>query len=149
MTIAAARSPILAVSTAVFDAHGRVLLIRRANAPNRGLWTLPGGRLELGETLFACAAREVQEETGVVCKVASLVDALERSETAGESRYHYVILTFVATGQGIARAASDAAEARWVAEDEFGPLATTEGLGAVVSLARRILTSIPRAADAN
>jgi len=128
-------TPTIAVAAFVFDGDGRVLLIQRGRPPGAGLWTVPGGRLEPGETIVAGIAREVVEETGLAVDVGPLAAVVERI-TGG---YHYVILDHVArpTG-GTLRAATDAADARWVTDAELASLPTTEGLIDVLARARAI-----------
>lgn len=135
MTAAAtpAPTPVCAVGAIVLDAEGRVLLVRRARPPGAGLWTVPGGKLEPGETLAQAVAREVREETGLVVEVGALACVVER---IGDG-YHYVILDYCARAIGGALAAGDdAAAARFVGPDELARLPLTDGLAAVVERAR-------------
>lgn len=91
---------------------GSLLMIRRANDPSKGLWTVPGGRVEPGEYLAQAVRREVLEETGVAVEVGELLGVLE---VVGEG-WHYVIHDYLATidGDPELAAADDALEARWV-----------------------------------
>jgi 8-oxo-dGTP diphosphatase len=105
----------------------RILLVRRATAPARGRWSLPGGHVELGEDVRSALVREVHEETGLTVVVRSLVGWTERIDLGADPPYHFVILDFlvdVATHVDPV-AASDAAEAAWVplVELEAYPLA--------------------------
>jgi len=104
---------------------GSVLLIRRANPPLQGRWTIPGGRVEAGERLEDAVARELREETGVSVRVGDLlavVDPIELDDRGGV-RYHFVILDYACHWlAGEPRAGSDALEARWVARSELGEL---------------------------
>jgi 8-oxo-dGTP diphosphatase len=125
-------TPIVAVGAFLFDAQGRVLLIERAKDPGKGLWTVPGGRLEPRETLAQAVAREVREETGLVAEVGPLVCVFERMA----DDYHFVILDYVARPiGGELCAGSDAKAARWVADDELATLALTDGLVEVLARA--------------
>lgn len=101
---------------------GCLLMVRRARDPGRGLWSLPGGRVERGELLEEAVAREVREETGVEVTVGALAGIFE---VVGDP--HYVVLDFLAEPAGDAppRAAQDAAEARWVPLDDVAALDCT------------------------
>lgn len=117
-------TPCPAVGAVVFK-HGAVLLVRRGNAPARGLWAIPGGRVRLGETLQAAAEREILEETGVVIRAREPVfvfDAIER-DADGRVQFHYVIVDLAADYlHGEPRAADDAADARWITPAELADL---------------------------
>jgi ADP-ribose pyrophosphatase YjhB (NUDIX family) len=113
-------SPLAGVGAVVVHG-GRVLLVRRGREPNRGHWTIPGGLLELGESLAAGVAREVLEETGLAVEPLELVELVDRIYREGERvRYHYVIADYLCrvTG-GALRAASDADAVRWVERAEW------------------------------
>ena len=88
--------PQLAVSAAIFR-NGRILLVRRAKSPARGLYSLPGGRVEFGETLHAALHREVDEETALKIEIAGLAGWREVVPGAGGGG-HYVIMSFAARG---------------------------------------------------
>ncbi len=126
-------TPIVGVGAIVFDAAGRVLLVERGKPPSAGLWSVPGGKLELHETLAQAVAREALEETGLIVEVGPLACVLERM--AGD--YHYVLLDYFArvTG-GTLAAASDARAARFVEPGELAGLPLTEGLEDVLMRAR-------------
>jgi ADP-ribose pyrophosphatase len=108
--------PRVGVGAIVFH-EGRVLLVRRGIEPSLGLWAIPGGSLELGETIQEGAEREILEETGVVIRAGEPVwtfDFFER-DPDGRVRFHYVIVDVLAEYvSGEARGADDAAEARWL-----------------------------------
>lgn len=113
-------APLVGVGAVVVK-EGRVLLVRRGNEPLKGHWTLPGGMLEVGETLVQGVAREVREETGLEVEVGELVELLDRiHREGGRARYHYVIADYLCrvTG-GELRAASDADAVRWVERAEW------------------------------
>ncbi|MCX5570920.1 NUDIX hydrolase [Kaistia nematophila] len=130
----APKAPVLGVSVAVWR-DGKVLLIQRGHDPWRGAWSLPGGRVERGETLAAAAARELMEETGLAIGSPRLVDALDAIDRAedGTVRGHFVIITFTAKAEGLPVAASDAAACAWFTLAEIDGLVTTPGLKTVVS----------------
>ena len=93
--------PIVGVGAVVVD-DGRVLLVKRAQAPLKGEWSLPGGAVEVGETLSAAVQREVLEETGLVVSVGPIVEVLDRIHTDGDGRveYHYVLIDYACTVVG-------------------------------------------------
>jgi len=117
-------APIVGIGAVVVDA-GRVLLVQRGREPLKGNWSLPGGMLEVGESLHDGVVREVQEETGLrvdpVEKI-ELLDRIVREHTSqGEQvRYHYVIADYLCqVVGGTLRAASDADAVRWVERAEW------------------------------
>lgn len=117
----------------MFDAQGRVLVVQRNAPPAKGLWSLPGGKLEAGETLHQGVARELVEETGLVVEVGPLVCVVER---IGDG-FHYVILDYLARPVGGALlAGSDARSARFVSDAELAELPHTDGVLSVIATAR-------------
>ncbi|HYL93024.1 MAG TPA: NUDIX hydrolase [Alphaproteobacteria bacterium] len=113
--------PIVAVG-AVIVHEGRVLLVRRARPPLAGEWSLPGGAVELGETLSTATEREVREETGLVVRADEVLEVLDRIIPGrnGRPQYHYVLVDFLCTvrGGGL-KVGGDASAAEWVAENEL------------------------------
>jgi len=131
--------PTVAVGAFVFDGDDRVLLVQRGRPPGEGLWTVPGGRVELGESLADAVVREVREETGLDVRCGALVEVVERVTRAGDDLYHYVILDYVAVAIGGALAAADdVRDARFVTDEEARALPLTEGLLPVLARARAI-----------
>jgi 8-oxo-dGTP diphosphatase len=125
--------PIVGIGAFVFDGEGRVLLVQRGKAPGIGLWSLPGGRLEPGETLVQGVAREVREETGIVVEVGTLSCVVEHMSDG----YHFVILDYLARPIGGALAhGSDAAAAKYVDDAELSTLPLTNGLAELIARAR-------------
>jgi len=126
-------TPVVGVGAIVFDDAGRVLLVERGKPPSRGLWSIPGGKLEPRETLAQAVAREVREETGLIVEVGTLACVLERF---GDD-YHFVLLDYFArvTGGQLA-AGSDARAAQFVDADQLAALPLTEGLADVLVRAR-------------
>jgi mutator protein MutT len=113
-------TPLMGVGAVIVEA-GRVLLVRRGTEPMKGQWSLPGGLVELGESLTDGVVREVREETGLVVEPVELVELLDRIHREGDRvRYHYVIADYLCRVMGGAlQAASDAAEVRWVERTEW------------------------------
>jgi mutator protein MutT len=108
--------PICAVGVVVRK-EGAVLLVRRGNPPRRGDWSLPGGAVEVGETLRQAAEREIREECGVEITMGDLIDTLDfvEHDDEGRVRFHYVILDYVANYRdGTLTSASDVLDAQWV-----------------------------------
>lgn len=97
--------------------------MRRGRAPSRGLWAVPGGAVEEGETLAAAAEREVREETGVIVKARHPVHAFDviSRRTNGDIEHHYVVVDLLADYvSGEPAAGDDATEAAWVGVHELG-----------------------------
>jgi 8-oxo-dGTP diphosphatase len=115
--------PIPAVGVVCFNDAGDVLLIRRGTPPRLGEWSIPGGRLEWGETVKAAAVRELKEETGVEAELIGLIDVVDgifTSRTKGEVTRHYVLIDYVARYvSGVPIAGDDAAEAVFVAQADL------------------------------
>ncbi|MDD5712843.1 MAG: NUDIX hydrolase [Smithellaceae bacterium] len=110
---------------AIVITDGRVLLVKRGVAPSQGLWAIPGGLLELGETLQQGAEREIREETGIVIKAGEPVFTFDFFEwdQKGRLRFHYVIVDLAAEYVGGEVAgASDALEARWLTVEDLASL---------------------------
>jgi 8-oxo-dGTP diphosphatase len=133
--------PLVGVGAVTVDENGRVLLVRRARPPLEGHWSLPGGLLELGETLIEGVRREVAEETGLIVEPQAIVEVVdriyimeesgtERAESSAESpetsaglqrvRYHYVIVDYWCRVRGgLLQPASDASDVAWVTRAEW------------------------------
>lgn len=108
--------PIVGVGAVVLDEGGRVLLVKRANEPLKGEWSLPGGAVDVGETLDHAIRREVKEETSVEIDVGPIVDVLDRIryDEDGRVRFHYVLVDFLCRPCGGAlQCATDAEDAAW------------------------------------
>jgi 8-oxo-dGTP diphosphatase len=120
--------PLVGVGGVVIEG-GRTLLIKRGGPPLEGQWSIPGGMLELGETLKDGVYRELLEETGLTVRVGELVEVFERifPDERGRIRYHFVIHDFLCeVAGGEARAASDVTDVAWATRDELGAYGLTE-----------------------
>ncbi len=110
--------PLVGVAAAVFDEQGRVLLVKRGRPPDRGLWGLPGGLLDLGEKLQEGVQREIREECGIEVRVWDVVGVFEPIlwDHQGRVHYHYVVVDYWASHVSGEPAAQDDADAvAWVA----------------------------------
>lgn len=115
--------PIVGVGAVIVDAAAaRVVLVRRATPPLLGQWSLPGGAVEVGETLRAAAEREALEETGLVIAAGEVLEVLDRILPGPDGRFqfHYVLVDFLCRlRSGVLHAGADAAEAVWARADEL------------------------------
>jgi 8-oxo-dGTP diphosphatase len=129
-------SPLVGVGSIIIEAN-RVLLVKRGHPPLAGEWSIPGGVLEVGETLREAAVREVLEETGLHVEPADLLGVYDRVLRDADERtiYHYVLIDFLCQRiSGEALAAGDAAEARWFHRDELGSLSLAKDTAEVIAL---------------
>ena len=113
--------PIVGVGAVIIDQR-RVLLVKRGSPPMVGQWTIPGGVVELGETLRSAAEREAREETGLTVEAGEVIEVIDRILPGedGRTQYHYVLVDFLCrVREGEARAGSDAAEIAWAGQDEL------------------------------
>ena len=133
--------PFLAVSAAILR-DGKVLVVRRARKPALNLYTMPGGVVEAGETLFEAVAREVREETALEIEPVALAGHREAvmRDAQGRVERHFVILCFAArwlSGEPVLNEELD--DARWILPAELSGLRTTEGLAEIVAAAVDLL----------
>jgi 8-oxo-dGTP diphosphatase len=131
--------PVVAVGILLLDENDRLLLIRRARPPAAGKWSVPGGKVELGESLEEAALRELREETGLECTLGPIVEVLDRVVRDGDGNieFHYVILDFLGSAPtGTLQPASDSLDARFVPIAELRNYDLTDGLEEVVARAR-------------
>ena len=127
-------SPVVGVG-AVIVQDGKVVLIKRRYEPLAGRWSLPGGRLELGETLEAGVAREMLEETGLAIEVGPAIEVFDRIllDEERQVRFHYVLVDYLCRPLGgTLRAGSDVDEALWVAPSELSAYDVTGKALAVI-----------------
>lgn len=133
------RYPVTCVGGVVIR-NGRVLLIRRGTPPLEGRWSIPGGRVEWGETLEQAVLRELREETGLDVRVIELIEIVERifddppaRDSPAAPQFHFVILDYLCEAPaGEARAGGDAREVLWVSEEELARYELTEAATRVI-----------------
>ena len=142
MTEAAPVRPQLAVSGSIFR-DGKILLVRRARLPAKGIYSLPGGRVEFGETLHAALAREIDEETGLTVDIIGLAgwrEVLPPQGGAPGRGGHYVILSFAARWRaGDIRLNDELDDFQWRAPDALDGLPLTDGLPEIIAAARKLI----------
>jgi len=122
------QKPVVGVG-AIVVRGGKVLLVKRAAAPSRGLWAIPGGSLDLGETLQEGAEREILEETGIRIRAGAPVYAFDFLEYDIENKlhFHFVVVDMEAEYVGgDLRAADDALDARWVSPEDLREMAVSK-----------------------
>lgn len=153
MTAAAEQNPVIpraAVSAAIFRA-GEVLLVQRSKPPYAGLWSLPGGHIETGESAVEAARRELAEETGVsadILGVAGVRDAVHRNDSRDILSHRVIVVFYGVWREGEARPGSDVSGAVWRSPGSLGGLAVTEGLAAAIEEAAKRLDILHPAAKA-
>lgn len=132
--------PVVAV-LAITRREGQVILVRRANAPDAGLWGFPGGKIEHGETMFLAAERELREETGVDSRAMEILSALD---AIGPGDHHFVLIAVLCrwvTHEPVA--SDDALEARWFGLDDLGAITATASQGVIDLAASTIERRLP------
>jgi 8-oxo-dGTP diphosphatase len=125
----------------VVISRGRVLIVRRGSPPLQGEWSIPGGMLEVGETVVEGVRRELAEETGVEASVHGVIEVFERISLDAEGKpvYHYVVLDhFCELVRGEARAGSDVTDVAWVSEVDLEKYSLTPSATRVIQKAFRI-----------
>jgi len=133
--------PLVGVGALLFSRDlGQVLLVRRAAPPAEGLWSIPGGLVDVGEPLSDACLREVREETGLEASLGQMAKVVERiiPDDQGRVEYHYLIVDFVGSAEGQPRAGSDAGEAAWFDIDRTAQLPAVLGLRRAIERAGQL-----------
>ncbi len=132
--------PTLGVSGVVFNNQKQILLIQRNQPPAMGFWSIPGGKLEAGESLVEACRREIKEETGLDTEIKNIVAVVERRVEG----FHYVIIDYLALlvdGESTQpNAQSDVSEARWVSLENLNDYALVEGLAEIILRTYKVYT---------
>ena len=129
-------APLVGVAAIIIE-QDRIVLVKRGHPPLSGEWSIPGGVLEVGETIGQAAVREALEETGLTVEVGELLGVYDRilRDADERTRYHYVLIDFLCRRiAGEPNGAGDAAEARWFTRGELGELSLAEDTAEVIKL---------------
>ena len=133
---------------AVIVQDGRVLIVKRKYDPLAGQWSIPGGAVEIGETLEGCVAREMLEETGLEIEVGPVIEVFDRitRDDVGKVRYHFVLVDYLCwPAGGHLQAGSDVADARFVEPSDLGQYQLTTKAMEVIARALELDRDAPRA----
>jgi 8-oxo-dGTP diphosphatase len=128
--------PLVGVGAIIIEGN-RVVLVKRGHPPLAGEWSIPGGVLEVGETVREAAVREALEETGLTVEPGNLLGVFDRvlRDDAGRTQYHYVLIDFLCRRiAGEPHGAGDAAEARWFTREEAAHLPLARDTAEVIRL---------------
>jgi len=126
--------PIVGVGAVIVE-NGRALVVRRGTEPLKGEWSIPGGVVELGETLRQAAAREAQEETGLEVEPGEVLEVVDRimRDPQQKVQYHYVLVDFLCRRiSGEARPGADASELHWISPHELESFPIADSAAAVI-----------------
>ncbi|MCL5005800.1 MAG: NUDIX hydrolase [Acidobacteria bacterium] len=143
------KQPIVAVGGVVIQGS-RVLLVRRGREPHKGEWSIPGGMLELGESLVEGVRREIREETGVHVEPLEILGVFDRIQKKGPRvQYHYVIVDYACrrTG-GRLNSGSDVLDARWVKREELPDYCVAQKAALVIARAFKFAEKSPKVPSA-
>ena len=133
------RRPIIGVGALIFH-RGRILMAQRGKEPLKGWWSLPGGALEVGESLDFAVRREVREETGLEIEPLRVFEIFERimRDAEGAPEYHYVLIDYICrVAGGTLCAGDDVCRVEWMKLEQLKSLQITEGTLGVIEKAFR------------
>jgi 8-oxo-dGTP diphosphatase len=136
------KQPVVGVGAVIWNPAGEVLLVRRGQPPRLAEWSIPGGKVEWGETVQHALHREVREETGLEVEILGLIDVVDSISTSDNdaSGLHYVLLDFAARSNGSGlRAGDDVSEARWVTPDRLADYRLWSETRRIIELGRELL----------
>lgn len=128
------KRPMLGVGALIFE-QDRILMAERGGEPLKGWWSIPGGLVEIGESLDAAIRREVREETGLDVRPLGVIEIFERimRDSQGAAEYHYVLIDYLCRVEnGTARAGDDVSRVEWVRQADLKQFQITEGTLAVI-----------------
>lgn len=131
--------PLVGVAALILD-QGRILLVKRKYEPGKGLWSLPGGLVDLGEKTKDAVVREVEEETGLRVEIGDMLSIIDRIRKVKDKRiiYHYVVIGYFAHLRGgKLKASSDAEDAKWFKPEEIKNLSVTRILEYFIGVAKK------------
>jgi len=141
--------PIVGVGAVIVE-NGRALVVRRGTEPLKGEWSIPGGVVELGETLRQATVREAKEETGLEVEAGEVIEVVDRimRDPQQKIQYHYVLVDFLCRRiSGQARAAADAMELRWITPQELEEFPIADSAAAVVRKAFELQNQTARSSS--
>ena len=141
--------PIVGVGAVIIE-RGRALLVRRGTPPLQGEWSIPGGVVELGETLREAAAREAKEETGLEVEAGEVLEIVDRiiHDPERKVQYHYVLVDFLCRRiSGEAKAGADARDIRWITAEELKCFPMSDSAAAVLGKGFKAQTKTARSSS--